>query len=359
MTALRILHYMPGRNVPGGIASYLSRLVAAQQAVGHEVKVIGSGDELARGAADIVHAHEPMPEASGLPVVRHMHGHWPYCPSGSRFLARWGVACDRAYSPLGCAWGHVVDHCGSIRPARFAADFRRTRDERRMLSRVRTIAISQFVRSEMVRSGYDGSMIDVVYLPAPEVSVTDDCDRSAARFVFAGRLVAYKGCEWLLRAAAAAGAGIDVEVAGDGPQRAHLVKLAEKLGLDDRVRFHGWMDESSMQALMRQSRAVVFPSLWPEPAGLVTLESAAVGRAAIVSRIGGIPEYARACGHCILVEPADVAGLADAMRRLACDPHRADELGRTGAAAARSQFSMSAHLKRLDELYQRAIDGWS
>lgn len=358
---MRIGHFITDYSTVGGIQRYLARLIAAQVSAGDDARVLDSVEALRRASAeslDIVHAHALLkPNEVGVPVIRHLHGHWPYCPSGSRFLARWGRACDRAYSPTGCAWGHVVDHCGSVRPGGFVADFRRTRAERRMLSRVRTIAISEFVRSQMVRSGYDGSMIDVVYLPAPvDANVTPPPAEGPARFLFLGRLVPQKGCGWVIDAAAAAGGNFHLDIAGDGPERQRLERRAA--GLGGRVRFHGWVEEARVRELLAAARAVVFPSIWPEPAGLVTIEAAAAGRAAIVSRTGGIPEYAEKCGHCIIVEPGDVAGLTAALRKLADDEELAGELGAAGAVAAGRQFSMSAHLVQLDSCYQRAIDGW-
>ena len=67
---------------------------------------------------------------------------------------------------------------------------------------------------------------------------------------------------------------------------------------------------------MREARAVVFPSVWHEPAGLITLEAAALGRPVIASAVGGIPEYATDA-FALRVPPRDVDGLAHAMSQLA------------------------------------------
>jgi glycosyltransferase involved in cell wall biosynthesis len=129
--------------------------------------------------------------------------------------------------------------------------------------------------------------------------------------------------------------------------------LSTDLGVDDRVSFHGWVPADDVSGLMRAARAVVFPSVWHEPAGLITLEAAAQGRPLIASRVGGIPEYADDA-YATLVDARDVSGLARAIDRLASAPEHANRMGKNGYRAARSTFSMDRFLDRVDAFYGRA-----
>src|SRR6202035_2435636 len=85
----------------------------------------------AQAGLDLLHVHTLVkePEQAHTPILRTLHGHEPYCPSGGRFLGRSHEACERTYGVIGCAWGHLVDRCGSVRPGKFLADLQRTRDE--------------------------------------------------------------------------------------------------------------------------------------------------------------------------------------------------------------------------------------
>jgi glycosyltransferase involved in cell wall biosynthesis len=253
----------------------------------------------------------------------------------------------------------VIDHCGSVRPARFIEDFNNRRCEARMFDHARTVTVSDFVKQQMIRSGYDASRIDSLLLPAPHRETAPTALPRQPRFVFLGRLVPQKGCDWLIRSLAVADAKLELDIAGEGPMRQQLQSLALRLGVQDRVRFLGWLNELAVNGLVDGSRAVVFPSLWPEPAGLITLESAAAGRAAIVSDIGGIPEYARACGHAILVKPGDVNALATAMSKLAHHGALAEQLGAAGRAQAEAIFSMLQHLESLQNLYHQTIESFA
>jgi glycosyltransferase involved in cell wall biosynthesis len=108
-------------------------------------------------------------------------------------------------------------------------------------------------------------------------------------------------------------------------------------------------------ALIQRARAVLFPSLWQEPAGLVTLESAAYGRAVIASAVGGIPEYALD-DFARRVAPNDTDALVNALTDLVDDAERAEAMGRAGYGLARSRFSMKQFLDRLDALYELALE---
>ena len=355
---MKIAHYMPGSTIPGGMSSYLTRLVEAQRQAGHEVSIIDNSAAISHLRVDVLHLHELLwpPPTCPIPMVRTVHGHSPYCPSGSRYLGRQRCACDRRYTLLGCTWGHFVDRCGSIRPAQFVEDFRRTRRELRQPSTIQTICISDFQRQQMIRNSYDPNRLRTIYLPAPQLAeVSDIPNEPIPRFVFLGRLVPQKGIEVLIRAIARVKQPIALDIAGDGPEQPRMETLARELGITEDVTFHGWLPPQRVVELIQSSRAVVFPSTWHEPAGLVTLEAAAAGRPVIASRVGGIPEYAQLAQNAVLVAPGDVEALAGAITQWANDAQLCRELGEKGRERARTTLNHESHRRNLDEIYERAV----
>jgi glycosyltransferase involved in cell wall biosynthesis len=164
-----------------------------------------------------------------------------------------------------------------------------------------------------------------------------------------------KGVEWLLRAFARLNREAHLDIAGDGPLQGRLEAFARRNGLEGRITFHGWVKGAEVPALILRARAVLFPSLWQEPAGLVTLESAAYGRAVIASAVGGIPEYALD-DFARSVAPNDTDALVNALTDLVDDAERAEAMGRAGYGLARSRFSMKQFLDRLDALYELALE---
>jgi glycosyltransferase involved in cell wall biosynthesis len=381
---MRIGHYAPEIKAKGGIAAYIRRTGRAQSKRGHDVVYFGRAESSGQTTAssetgskalhpvvddaalfdaandlslDLLHLHKSVRAlpSDRVPTVRTMHGHQGGCPSGTRYLARTGAPCNRTYSVPGCLWGHVVDRCGSVRPHKLKRDFTRIRREHNQAQKIPTYTVSDFVRRQMVRAGCDGSQLQTIRSPTPTVAntFTPVPERDPPHFLFAGRLVPEKGLGWALRALANTEMHVHLDVAGRGRKRDALETQAEELSVRDCVTFHGWVDPDQIPNLMRDARAVLFPSVWHEPAGLITLEAAAQGRALIASRVGGIPEYAQE-DHAVLVDAHDVEGLARAMDCLAKDSTKANQMGRSGHQHAQSTYSMSRFLDQLDAFYASA-----
>lgn len=375
---MKIGHYAHGIWLPGGVASYIRRISREQIRLGHDVvyfDLASAGitsndaaeqvcfaqdeDELFRLAAqqglDILHVHSTLAprQIFPVPVIRTVHGHQPYCPSGGRFLKRQQQPCDRAYSTLGCSWNHIVSRCGSVRPMQMLNGFRDTRNEMQMLNKIPTITVSHFLKQQMIRSGYDPNLIHVLHLPAPEVKTyVPPPTEGVPRFVFLGRITPQKGVAWLLRAVKEVSIPIQVDIAGEGYEELAMKQLSSHLSLNDRVTFHGWVSAERIHVLLSDARALIFPSIWHEPAGLVSLDAMSNGRPVIGSRAGGIPEFIEEGVNGLLVEPNDVSGLADAIKCLASDLGLAQQLGRAGHEEAVSHYTMSIHMEQLFKLYE-------
>lgn len=152
--------------------------------------------------------------------------------------------------------------------------------------------------------------------PAPE----DIARQIEGRYLlFLGRLIAQKGVDVLLEAAAHH-PGLRLVIAGDGPLKATLQRRAENLGLD--AQFVGWVQGPMKRALIRDAEAVVIPShasgVLREGAPLVVAEAHAMGRPIVASDIGGISELSASIGaRPSLVPPGDPAALSQAIRDLA------------------------------------------
>lgn len=372
---MRIGHYDSRLGAQGGIASYVRRVGRAQDRSDHEVfylcrtapesgkpNAIETDDDSALFAAardldlDVLHLHRPVEvlPKDRVPTVRTVHTNDASCPSGSRYLKRSGQPCDRDYSVAGCLWGHLVDHCGSRRPHKTLANFKSIEKEQGQAAEIPTITVSRFLKKRMIRSGCSAKTLRVLHSPAPDITTpfSPPPRHTPPHFVFAGRIEPQKGADWLLRSVAAMSPKIHLDVAGTGNAEylSTLAQLAADLDIRDRVTFHGWLEEGGVYDLIQEARAVIVPSVWHEPAGLVTLEAAALGRPVIASEVGGIPEYATDA-FSLRVPPRDVEALARAITELARDPERAEAMGKQGYDLARSKFAMGRFLDRLDAFY--------
>ena len=145
-----------------------------------------------------------------------------------------------------------------------------------------------------------------------------------------GRHVPQKGFDVLLQAFALAGqASHDLLLAGDGPERPALERLAADLKLGDRVRFVGRADRPAAVSLFAGCSFFVLPSR-QEPQGIVNLEAMAAGKAVLATRVGGVPEIVTDGETGLLVPAEDVSALAGAIKRLTDDAPLRQRLGAAG-----------------------------
>jgi glycosyltransferase involved in cell wall biosynthesis len=109
---------------------------------------------------------------------------------------------------------------------------------------------------------------------------------------YLGRLVPHKRVELLLDAAAELRdqfPGLRVRVVGRGPWEGQLRSRAADLGVDDLVRFEGYVGEADKRRILAESWAVALPSV-REGWGLAVMEAAALGTPAVAFAVGGLTE---------------------------------------------------------------------
>lgn len=175
-------------------------------------------------------------------------------------------------------------------------------------------------------------------------------------FGFAARIEEGKGPLTLVEALAklkhAEGAAALVRMAGTGPQLQEVKARVRALNLSDACEFVGfYTDPMGRNAFMRSLDVLVLPSL-AEGTPNSIIEAMAHGLPVIATEVGGIPDLLSADSG-ILVPPSDTAALAEAMRRLASDPHLRAVMGRAARERYLKLSSPGAVLPLLQSTYLR------
>jgi glycosyltransferase involved in cell wall biosynthesis len=173
---------------------------------------------------------------------------------------------------------------------------------------------------------------------------------SASKVVLAvGRLSAERGIETLVRAWSQAGIDdLELVVVGEGPLRSRLEAMAA-----GNVRFTGPLDANDVRGLMLTARALLFPTQWFEPFGLVVAESMAAGLPVVGSDIGAVPEIIGEEGGW-LVPPGRVDRWADLFNDVLTHDHLIDDRGTGARQRFESRFSERMGLIELESAYRRA-----
>ena len=128
--------------------------------------------------------------------------------------------------------------------------------------------------------------------------------------------------------------------------------------MSGRVTWHGWCNGERLEALYHQCFSVIFPSIWPEPAGLVTLEAYAHCRPVIASAVGGIPEHLRHGKTGILVPANDIKKLVAAITELSTNYQKSRQIGEQGHAWFLEEFTLELHVERLQNIYEKTISSF-
>jgi glycosyltransferase involved in cell wall biosynthesis len=234
----------------------------------------------------------------------------------------------------------------------------------RLLARLphEVYAVSDDLRRHMIREGFDGSAVGVIYNgidagPPPDPALRA-CQRqrlqvSDATIVVGtiARLDPVKdlGTVLVAMSALARERPVVLLVVGDGPERARLEHQAAEAGLSDGVRFLGHRDDA------RQWLAacdVYVNSSVSEGVSLTILEAMAAGLPVVATRVGGTPEIVDdACGR--LVPPRDPAALAAAVRALSLDCAARRALGLAARRRVAERFTVDRMVQAYREVYRR------
>lgn len=206
----------------------------------------------------------------------------------------------------------------------------------------RVVAVSRQVEGELREHGVEPSRLLTIpngvdgreFAPGPKVRDAFGLPEGVPLALFAGDIRSpRKNLETALKALQSA-PGVHLAVGGALPGSPYP-KMAEDLGLSDRVHFLGMVKR--MPELMRSCDVFVFPSRY-EACSLVMLEAMASGLPVVTPRTTGGAELVPEEGGALLESPEDVEGIAAFLRRSSVDP---EGLARMSASARQAAEALS------------------
>ena len=191
-----------------------------------------------------------------------------------------------------------------------------------------------------------------VFKPAPLAEQREECE-----ILYAGSLYPLKGVHDLIRAVANVrkhGLKANLTVVGEGQQKEALTALTRVLGIEEHVKFEGFVPYSNMPTYYKRSDIFCFPTLG-EPFGKAIIEAMACGKPVIATNSGGPAEIIQDRVDGILVPPSNPEAIAQQITRLIEDKNERRRLGERARETAVNRFSWSKIAEKYHQLYSRLL----
>ena len=197
--------------------------------------------------------------------------------------------------------------------------------------------------------------IDARRFESPDPQAVSEINaRYGCRIVLGvGRLVYYKGFEYLIRAVS--GTNATLLIIGTGPLQSHLQALAKSVGAADRIHFLG--DVPDVTPYYHAARIFALPSTARSEAfGIVQLEAMACGCPVINTQLeSGVPFVSLDTVTGMTVPPGDVASLRASIQRLLRDDALHQRFSQAARGRVRHHFSLETMASRTLQLYEDVL----
>lgn len=145
---------------------------------------------------------------------------------------------------------------------------------------------------------------------------------------------------------------LKLEIAGKGSQKEFLETLAKELGVEEKVKFLGFLNGDEVIEAFNRFDIAVFPStLDSESFGVAAVEAQACGTPVIVSNVGGLPEATKPNTSSLLVRKNNSGDIAEALEKLILDKDLRITMGKNGRKFVEDNFNIEDNFNKVDEIY--------
>ncbi|MEQ1850406.1 MAG: glycosyltransferase family 4 protein [Chthoniobacteraceae bacterium] len=218
------------------------------------------------------------------------------------------------------------------------------------------VAISDFMREKFIEAGVPRDDVFTVRHSWRPMEAPPQ-PRDGGYYLFLGRLIPAKGIRvlfdaWRIVREQLSERAPRLVIGGAGPMEAEVSELAAR---NPQIEFRGIVKGAEKDQLLGGCRAMIAPSLWWEPLGLVTYEAYDFAKPMLAARSGGLTETVGNGQTGFLHEPGDAAQLARQVLELDASPRRRIEMGQAGRAWLLENTSEKEWLRKFTQVVEYAV----
>lgn len=180
----------------------------------------------------------------------------------------------------------------------------------------------------------------------------------APRLLFMARFVEQKGVYQLLEAVNLLKGdfpGISLVMGGDGPEMDRLKAKANALGIDDRVRFPGYVRRDQKARVFDEATIFVFPSYFWEGLPNAVLEAMGAGLPILANPIAGVPEVMSDPENGLFLSEVTAEEIAAKLKTMLNDPAYLAETSARNIDKAWSQYESAVVSRRIEDVYRSVM----
>lgn len=291
----------------------------------------------------------PFVKMHKKPVVVHLHDYIPICPLTNVYRQKETKRCSRL-SCLSCVYSFERKGQLTRTLASIISNLTLGNTFHRLIGLSDAIVCVSSAQKNIITKELPHLLPKtcVIYNPFVE----DQIPVEGNDLGYFGGLDELKGLATLLTAANS------IRHTSDMPITIQTTKISKSV--KERVSFekagfvlNGLLNKQNYDTLYRKVRAVIVPSLWPEPWPYVVAEALLGGRYVIASEIGGIPEQVSGCKGVKLLEAGSSAELKEALEiQASLDTETMLEFGYNNTSVFRQHFSNQASLDHFSKLLE-------
>ena len=315
-----------------------------------------------RDRPQVAHFHNTFPlispaayyaaRAEGIPVVQTLHNYRLLCPNALFF--REGGVCEDCLGKK-VPWPGVAHACyraSRLSSGAVAAMLTTHRAAGTWTGGVDTyIALSEFARQKFIQGGLPaGKIVVKPNFIDPDPGVGEGRGDYA---LFVGRLSQEKGLDTLLAAWQRLRHKVPLKIVGDGPLAPRVAEISKRVA---EIEWLGRQPKDQVEHLMKDARALIFPSVWYEGFPMVIAEAYAVGLPVVASDLGSMSSLIDHGRTGLRFRPGDPGDLAARVGWISTHPAELEKMRKTTRAEYEARYTAERNYETLIEIYRMAAE---